>query len=186
MLTKQQKIKQIEAGEKLLEKNKSLVFVDFSGVSVEDMNNLRRNLKQLGSQLKVIKKKLLRIILQNKKIDFDPEQFEVQLGTIFSEKDIKDISEIANPLYKFFKKYEKYFLLPKTEKNSEPCWFGFPLLYFSILFSIVDGKTIEYFNLAVTHVTERAVACPKIMGTLCVHQVRGPKLPNCHELLCDL
>jgi len=31
-------------------------------------------------------------------------------------------------LYKFFKEYEKYFLLPETEKNSEPCWFGFPLL----------------------------------------------------------
>jgi len=31
-------------------------------------------------------------------------------------------------LYKFFQKYEKYFLLPKTEKNSEPCWFGFPIL----------------------------------------------------------
>lgn len=31
-------------------------------------------------------------------------------------------------LYKFFKNYEQYFLLPKTEKNSQPCWFGFPLL----------------------------------------------------------
>ncbi|MFH1671328.1 MAG: lipopolysaccharide biosynthesis protein RfbH [Candidatus Portnoybacteria bacterium] len=31
-------------------------------------------------------------------------------------------------LYKLFQKYEKYFVLPKTEKNSQPCWFGFPLL----------------------------------------------------------
>jgi len=31
-------------------------------------------------------------------------------------------------LYKFLKKYEKYFILPLTEKYSEPCWFGFPLL----------------------------------------------------------
>lgn len=30
--------------------------------------------------------------------------------------------------YKFFKKYKKYFLLPKPEKNSQSCWFGFPLL----------------------------------------------------------
>lgn len=31
-------------------------------------------------------------------------------------------------LYKFFKKYQKYFILPRPEKNSQPCWFGFPIL----------------------------------------------------------
>ena len=31
-------------------------------------------------------------------------------------------------LYKFFKNYQNYFLLPQPEKNSKPCWFGFPLL----------------------------------------------------------
>ena len=30
--------------------------------------------------------------------------------------------------YNFFKKYDKYFTLPQPEKNSQPCWFGFPLL----------------------------------------------------------
>jgi len=33
-----------------------------------------------------------------------------------------------NLLLKFFKKYENYFILPKTEENSKPCWFGFPIL----------------------------------------------------------
>jgi len=31
-------------------------------------------------------------------------------------------------LYKFFKNYQNYFILPQPEKNSKPCWFGFPIL----------------------------------------------------------
>jgi len=31
-------------------------------------------------------------------------------------------------LFNVFKEYEEYFILPKTEKYSEPSWFGFPVL----------------------------------------------------------
>lgn len=124
MLTKQQKIKLVEEAEKIIDQNKNLVFIDFSGTKVEDLRKLKRILREFGVQLKVIKKKLLRIAFQNKKIDFNPEQFESQVGVIST---VKDISEIAGPIYKFFKEIEKkgfkilgaYDLLEKNFSDAE-------------------------------------------------------------------
>jgi large subunit ribosomal protein L10 len=104
MKTKEQKAKQIEEGEKLLKQNKSLVFIDFSGASVEDLKSLRKILKDFGAKLKVIKKKLLRIVFERNRIDFNPEQFESQLGITFTNR---DVAEMAGPIYKFFKELEK-------------------------------------------------------------------------------
>ena len=41
---------------------------------------------------------------------------------------IKKRRENFDFLYKFLKKYEKYFILPKWEKAMKPCWFGFMLI----------------------------------------------------------
>lgn len=41
---------------------------------------------------------------------------------------IKTRRENFASFYKFFKKYEKYFVLSQPEENSQPCWFGFPIL----------------------------------------------------------
>ena len=104
MLTKQQKSKQIEEGGKLLEKSKGLVFVDFTGAGVEDLKVLRKTVRDLGAKMKVIKKKLMRIIFEKEKIDFNPEQFESQMAVIFSDK---DASDLAAPVYKFYRLMEK-------------------------------------------------------------------------------
>lgn len=104
MLTKQQKIEQVEQGQKLFKESQILVFTDFTGTGVEDIKNLRKTLRQLGARFKVIKKKLMRIIFEKLGIDFNPEQFDSQVGTIFSQK---DILEIAGPVYKFSREKEK-------------------------------------------------------------------------------
>jgi CDP-4-dehydro-6-deoxyglucose reductase, E1 len=41
---------------------------------------------------------------------------------------IKKRKENYKTLHTFFKKYEKYFILMKTSKKEDPCWFGFPLI----------------------------------------------------------
>ncbi len=104
MKTKKQKQTAIEEGKKLLEGNRNMVFVDFTGASVEDLKSLRKTLKEIGAKLKVVKKKLMRILFEKEGIDFNPEQFESQMATIFADK---DITEIAGPVYKFAKDKEK-------------------------------------------------------------------------------
>lgn len=104
MLTKQQKLKQIEESKEILKDNQSLVFVDFSGVTMEELKKLRRALKEVGAKMKVFKKKLLRIAFKESGMDFNPEQFESQAATVFSDK---DISEIAGSVYKFSKSLKK-------------------------------------------------------------------------------
>lgn len=104
MLTKQQKIEQVEKGQKLFKESHILVFTDFTGTGVEDIKSLRRTLKELGAKFSVIKKKLMRIIFEKMGLDFNPEQFESQVGTISSQK---DILEIISPVYKFSREKEK-------------------------------------------------------------------------------
>ncbi len=104
MKTKQQKKQIVGEAEKLLDENKNVLFVDFSGISDNDLKELRKSLRSANVQLKVIKKRLLRVAFQQKKADFNPEQFEAQVATVFSQK---ELPETASPIYKFFKAKEK-------------------------------------------------------------------------------
>lgn len=104
MLTKQQKSKYIEEGKKFIQENKTVVFADFTGLTVGETTQLRRILKDLGGKMKVIKKKLMRIAFERSGMNFNPEQFESQTAMLFAPS---DISEIAGPVYKFGKDKDK-------------------------------------------------------------------------------
>lgn len=103
MLTKAQKSAHIEEGRKLLKENQTMIFLDLTGVDAETTKQLRRLVRAEGGSMKVLKKRLLRVAMKEAGFDFDPEQFESQLATIFAPK---DISEIAGSVYNFLKKNE--------------------------------------------------------------------------------
>lgn len=110
MLTKQQKIEQVKEAKQMVSDSKAIVFVDFSSTSDEELKKLRQTLRTAGAKLKVFKKKLMRIVMQESGYDFNPEQFETQVGTIFSPL---EIFEIAGSVYKFHKsiKNDKFKIL---------------------------------------------------------------------------
>lgn len=98
MLTKEQKKKVIENETGALKGSRSIVFVDFTGVKAGDLNAFRKTIRDCGGELKVIKKKLLRVAFTEAGLDFNPEMFESQVGTIFSGE---DVFAMAQPAYKF-------------------------------------------------------------------------------------
>lgn len=104
MLTKAEKKEQIELGVDLTKKSKALVFADFTGVSIEEIKKLKSELRKAGAQFKVIKKRLLKLALKDAGVDFDPTQFDAQVGTVFATG---DLSTVAGSVYKFSKDLEK-------------------------------------------------------------------------------
>jgi len=98
MLTKNQKKVVIENETSNLKNSQSIVFIDFTKVKTGDLNSFRKVVREAGGELKVIKKKLLRIAMKEAGIDFNPEIFESQVGTIFSKN---EVFVMAGPSYRF-------------------------------------------------------------------------------------
>lgn len=104
MKTRDQKKVIIAETQDMIRNSKNMVFVNFTGTGVEDIKELKKTLRPLGSTVRVVNKKLLRVSLEKSGVDCNPEQFETQLATIFSTA---DISDVAGPIFKFFKSKEK-------------------------------------------------------------------------------
>ncbi len=105
MKTKTQKATELEQGKKLFSASKNVVFADFTGVGIELVKRLKKELKKSGATFKVLKKRLLRIAMKESGFDFDPTQFEAQVGTVFVPGELYDGTAAA--VYKFAKELVK-------------------------------------------------------------------------------
>jgi len=99
--SKEQKKKIIDDLKEKITRQKAIVFIDFAGVKVEDMFNLRKNLKKVDSQLKVAKKTLINLALKDSGLKADIDKLEGEVGMVFGYKD--EISS-AKTIYQFSKK----------------------------------------------------------------------------------
>lgn len=108
MKTKAQKKKVVEDAVANLKKSETVIFTDFTGIPVNDVNQLRKTLKAMGGALTVIRKRLVKIIFEKEKMEFDPKQFVGQTAVVMSPK---DLVETANAVYKFSKGRELFKIL---------------------------------------------------------------------------
>lgn len=103
-LTKTQKRTFIDDAAKRLNASKTVVFSEFSGVTVEELKRLRRELKKSDADIKVIKKRLFNIALENLGVSFDAMSTKSQLAAVFSKQ---ELSAIAPLIHKFSKEVVK-------------------------------------------------------------------------------
>ena len=106
-LTKKQKAELIDQGSERLKQNQTLVFAEFKGVTVEHFKSLRRELKSVGADIQVLKKRLLNVILKNAGVAFDPQTRKEQLGTIFAKGDLSSVAAIIHKFSKSLMKGKK-------------------------------------------------------------------------------
>jgi large subunit ribosomal protein L10 len=86
-LTKQKKENIIKDIEEKLEKQKSMIFIDFANASVKELTEIRNKLKNEGNEMKVAKKNLIQIAFKNKKIDLDIKKLSGEIAIIFGYED---------------------------------------------------------------------------------------------------
>lgn len=99
MKTKAQKQEELKKGKELLAKSQVLVFTDFTNLPTRNLRALRKELRAVGANFLVIKKRLLNLLLKEAGVNFDVKQFKLSVGTVFSEVDAEKISI---PVYKLF------------------------------------------------------------------------------------
>ena len=81
-LTKEEKKQILEELKEKIDKQKSIVFSDFTGLKVKDLSDLRKTMKKQNCELKVAKKTLISLALKDKNINLDLDNLkgEIALG----------------------------------------------------------------------------------------------------------
>src|ERR1700677_3869966 len=99
MKTRAQKETELAKARELFDKSEALIFADFTKITAENLRKLRMELKKNNANFLIIKKRILGILLKEKRIEIDLQQFKTSVGTIFSTVDAE---HIAGPAFNFF------------------------------------------------------------------------------------
>ncbi len=87
--------------------SKKAVFVDYQGLSVKEIENMRNSLEEKGVKFMVVKNTLAKIALTNSGIEVDGEILKKPVAIAFADDEVTPSKEIKN----FSKLYEKLEIL---------------------------------------------------------------------------
>lgn len=84
-LTRKQKEHSVNKVQESISAAASVVFLAYHGLTVEELNELRGNLRAAGGGMRVVPKRLLKIVLHNLKLDFNPTAHAGQLAVVWGD-----------------------------------------------------------------------------------------------------
>ncbi len=87
MQTKGQKKELVKELADKLKDSKAVVFSDYKGLQVKDLTALRKELREAGVELKVLKKTLINLALKDAGIEADVKKMEGQIALAVSSED---------------------------------------------------------------------------------------------------
>jgi large subunit ribosomal protein L10 len=107
--TKEQKKKILKDLKEKIEKQKIMIFVDFTGIKNKEFFSLRKKLKELGNDLKVAKKTLINLALKEENLNVvDVKKLSGEIALVFG---LKDEISIAKTIYEFSKEVKNLKIL---------------------------------------------------------------------------
>jgi large subunit ribosomal protein L10 len=114
MLTREQKEKLANDFLEKIKESKTTVVVDFKGMTVAEISELRNLLREQGIKMQVLKKSIAQVALNEQKIDLDVRKMEGQLAFVYGGED-----EVSAPkiISKFGKENEKLKMLAGILEN---------------------------------------------------------------------
>ncbi len=75
-ISRKKKEELVESLAEKLGKSKAAVFTDYKGLSVEEINEVRNNLREKGIEFKVVKNTLFGLAIKEAKLDIDAKELE--------------------------------------------------------------------------------------------------------------
>jgi large subunit ribosomal protein L10 len=103
-LNREQKQNIIKDLESKIEKQKAIVFMDFTGAKVKDLAIFREKLKEQDGEMKVAKKSLMEVAFKNKDIDIDTKNLNGEIAMVMGYEDELLPSKMV---YQFSKENQK-------------------------------------------------------------------------------
>jgi large subunit ribosomal protein L10 len=86
-LSKEQKEKALKALKEKIAKQKAIFFVDFTGLKMKDMSDLRKKVRGIDGELKAAKKSLIGIAFKDSKIEIDVKNMPGEVALVLGYKD---------------------------------------------------------------------------------------------------